>query len=552
MTNEIVSGSELTQVIAESCEKLEQSVGSTMGPKGRNVILSNDRDQPVTTKDGVTVAEFFNLEDPVENTIATILKQASQQTNERAGDGTTTSTVLANAIIQKAVRYLLKSETSPVHVTRGIERASELVVEYIEEQKIPIVDADEIENIATISANGDKSIGKMIARAINRVGIDGSVLVGESSTSNTHLEFEEGYRLSSGYASRQFVNNEAKQIVDYNDPLIFVTDYTINNITSHVKPIIAPVATEDRPVIVVAPKIEGQGLASFVHNAIQTKGNTKGMGLKCAAVNAPYFGTMQREVLKDLAAKVGANFYSEKQGDTLKNITIDDFGSCDQIQISMNQTSIVSGKGLKEEQEKRINEIEDMVDRLVENGETEKAERHKERSIRMSSGVAIIKVGAMTSTEFTSKRHRVEDALEAAESAIDDGVLPGGGSVLLRATERLEKLKNGPDADLGEDERIGVDILQKALESPVRRMAQNASISPDIAVQKIIEEERDDYAIDFTTGELVKMTEEGIIDPKKVVEVALESAVSAANSLLISNTMQVNTEFNKNGELEAD
>lgn len=516
MSKKYSSNQELQQKILNGINTLADNVASTLGPKGRNVIIHQKGKHPFITKDGVTVAQFVNLEDPFENVGAEIIKQASEQTNNDAGDGTTTATVLARAIYDRAQKYLLAG-SSPVEIKRGIDKAVEVIVRNIEELSKPISSKDDIEHVATISANGDRTIGNLVATAIDQAGKDGSVTIEEARSVDTSLEIVEGFRFDSGYAAGAFVNNERRGVVQYDDPLFLICDTKIETV-EEILPVLEVVAREGRPFVIVAEEIEGQALAALIMNAVRGT-------MQVAAAKAPRYGEERRNILKDLALATGAAFVSRESRLEMKDVKLEHLGTSKSVEISKNLTTIVDGAGDYEMIDERIQILKD---ELKETEDLKECERVQERITRLLSGVAIIKVGAATQVEMIEKKHRIEDALEAVRSAQLEGVVPGGGVALIRSTANLQVATDN------EIERMGVDIVLDAATEPLRQMATNAGESPDLIVSAVSEEEGA-RGYDYYTGEIVDMFETGVLDPAKVTRCALQNAASVAGTLITTN-----------------
>jgi len=516
MTKQYCSQTELHKKILEGVDILADNVASTLGPRGRNVILHQKGKNPITTKDGVTVARFVELDDPVQNTGAQIIKQAADQTNTEAGDGTTTSTVLARAILKQAQRYLMAG-ASPVELKRGIDKAVKVVVGRLEEQSVPISSEEDIAHIATISANGDESIGKLIATAVDSAGKDGAISVEEARSLETSLELIEGFIFDSGYVAGAFVTDERKQAVIYDDPLILVTDYKIETV-EEIYPILEIVARESKPFIVVAEEIEGQALAALVMNAVRGT-------MKVAAIKAPRYGEERRAILHDLSLSTGATFVSRLSGLKLRDVKLEHLGFADKIESYKGRTTIAGGKGDWEKIEERIEIYKSEIEQTNELYECEKIQQ---RITKLASGIAVIRVGAATEIEMIEKRHRIDDALEAVKSAQQEGIVPGGGTALIRATHNLKVDVNS------EDQALGVKIIQKAVEEPIRQMAYNAGGSADLILSSV-EQESFGYGWDFANNVLTNLMEDGIIDPVKVTRCALQNAASVAAALITSN-----------------
>ena len=516
MSKQYCNRTELHTKILEGIDILADNVASTLGPRGRNVILHQEGKSPITTKDGVTVAKFVELEDPIQNTGAQIIKQAAEQTNTEAGDGTTTSTVLARAILKQAQRYLI-SGASPIELKRGIDKAVKAIVEKLEEQSVPISSEEDLEHIATISANGDASIGKLIATAVGSAGKDGAISIEEARSMETSLELIEGFIFDSGYAAGAFVTDERKQVVAYEDPLILVTDYKIETVED-IFPILEIAAREAKPFIIVAEEIEGQALAALIMNAVRGT-------MKVAAIKASRYGEERRAILKDLALSTGATFVSRLSGLKLRDVKLEHLGFAEKIESFKNRTTIAGGKGDWEEIEKRIEAYKSEIEQTDDIHECEKIQ---ERITKLASGIAVIKVGAATEIEMIEKRHRIDDALEAVKSAQQEGIVPGGGTALIRVVDNLDVETDN------EDQRLGVEIVRKAVEEPLRQMAGNAGESADLVLSQIYDENYE-YGWDFANSALVHMIESGIIDPTKVTRCALQNAASVAGAIITSN-----------------
>ena len=510
-------GSPLNQEIVEGVNILADNVSATLGPRGRTVALFHkEQGVPVLTKDGVTIADFVELDGPFQNLGAQVIKQAAKQTVDNAGDGTTTSTVLARAILTEGQRYLTAG-ISPVELQRGINRAVEVIVDKLDDLSRPIETVEDIKHIATISANNDTKIGTLISTAVDKAGKDGSVIVEEARSMKTTLDLIEGFRFDSGYLSSQFINNERNGTVDYDNPLILVTDEKLENV-DQIMPTLTIAARDSRPLLIVASDIEGQALAALIANSVRGT-------MKVAAVRAPKYGEERRNILKDLCASIGAKFISREAGLSLKEIKLNDFGQAKSINITKGWTTVIGGKGDWEEIDTRITAVKNEIQQ-TEN--LQECERLQERITRLASGVAVIRVGAATEVEMIEKKHRIDDALEAVRSAQEEGIVPGGGVALLRAVTDLSiNLDN-------EEQTLGAKIVLKACEAPLRTMARNAGESEDIII-KMVRDAQGDEGYDFLNRCMVATYERGIIDPKKVTRCALQNAASAAGTLLTTS-----------------
>lgn len=518
MSKYFSSSHELREKLLEGVNILADNVGSTLGPKGRNVILKSKDKMPIVTKDGVTVAKFVDLEDPVMNAAAQLVKQASSKTNIEAGDGTTTSTVLTRAIYSASIPYLEECPEHAVDLKRGIDKATAVVVEELAEFASPIRSKKDVEHIATVSANNDQSIGNLVATAVDKVGKNGSITIEEARSVDTTLDLVEGFRFDSGYAATAFVTDERRGIVRYEDPLFLITDSRLDKV-EQILPSLELAARESRPFVIVAEEIEGQALAALIMNTIRGT-------MKVAAIKAPRYGEERRKIMDDLALAVGGKFFKKSMGDDLSKVSLVDFGSGKSIEISKGMTTIVGGQGNHKLISERIDSLK------VEIEETESlvdCERVQERLTRLASGVAVIRVGAHTEVEMIEKKHRIEDALEAVRSAQSEGVIPGGGIVLYRISQGLEVETDNDHQDMG------VQILKRALSGPVIKMAENAGMSQSEVLEKLQMSDDVEVGVNFVTGELTNFLECGVIDPVKVTRCALQNAASVAGTLITTN-----------------
>ncbi len=508
---------ELNAKVLRGVNLLADNVAATLGPKGRNVILHQKDKDPFITKDGVTVSAFVHADDVFENSAVQILKQATSQTNTMAGDGTTTATVLAREILVKAQKYITAG-AAPTELKRGIDAAVESLVANLKTSAIHIETLDDVENIATISANNDRTIGRLIATAVDKAGKDGSITIEESRTSETSLDIIEGFRMEAGYAAAAFVTDDRRGAVHHNSPLLLITDKKIDNV-DQILPALEIVSRDGRPLIIVAEDIEGQALAALVMNTVRGT-------MKIAAVKAPYYGARRRNVLADLALSTGAEYISQDSHVRLRDIKLQHFGQCRSVDITKTLTTVVGGKGDSEEIDKRIELLKvelQAIDDLRE------CDRIQERITKLASGVAVINVGAPTEVEMIEKKHRIEDALEAVKSAQQEGIVPGGGVALLRAASSLSKVKVE-----NEDQQYGVEVVMKAVSAPLRQMATNCGLSPDL-IEAQIREGPKNRGYNFRDFSLVNMYEAGIVDPVKVTRVALQNAASAAGTLITTS-----------------
>jgi len=511
------SGRQLNEKIMVGVNKLADAVGATLGPRGRNVILKGNNTKPIITKDGVTVAKFFDLEDPIENLGVQVIKQASESTNNAAGDGTTTSTVLSRAILEKAQMHL-STNVSPIELKRGIDTAISTIVNELRERSKPVSTQEEIEQIATISANGDKGIGKLIGSAVDQVGKDGAITIQEAKSNETSLELTEGFRFDSGLLANAFITDERRSAMRHEDCLILVTDKNITTI-DEILPVLEIAARDGRALILIAEDISGQALAAMIMNAM------KG-AMKVAGIKAPRYGEERRNILSDLSISTGATFISRESGIQFRSVKLEHFGTAQTVESGKAFTTIVGGNQDDEAVEKRI---EDLKSQIESEESLNICEKIQERITRLASAIAIIKVGGLTEVEMIEKKHRVEDALEAVSSAQQEGIIPGGSSALLRVARKINiETEN-------KEQQLGVEIIKQAIKEPFRKMVLNAGLSPDIYLEKVENHTNPDSGLNVTTGEIVNMYSYGIIDPFKVVRCALENAASAASTLLLTD-----------------
>ena len=497
------------------------AVKVTLGPRGRNVVLEKKFGSPTITKDGVTVAKEVELEDHLENIGAQLLKEVASKTNDVAGDGTTTATVLAQAIVREGLKNVAAG-ANPLALKRGIEKAVEAAVEKIKALAIPVEDRKAIEEVATISAN-DPEVGKLIADAMEKVGKEGIITVEESKSLETELKFVEGYQFDKGYISPYFVTNPETMEAVLEDAFILIVEKKVSNVRE-LLPILEQVAQTGKPLLIIAEDVEGEALATLVVNKLRGT-------LSVAAVKAPGFGDRRKEMLKDIAAVTGGTVISEELGFKLENATLSMLGRAERVRITKDETTIVGGKGKKEDIEARLNGIK----KELETTDSEYArEKLQERLAKLAGGVAVIRVGAATETELKEKKHRFEDALNATRAAVEEGIVPGGGVTLLRAISAVEELIK----KLEGDEATGAKIVRRALEEPARQIAENAGYEGSVIVQQILAETKNPrYGFNAATGEFVDMVEAGIVDPAKVTRSALQNAASIGALILTTEAV---------------
>jgi chaperonin GroEL len=514
----ILFGDDIRQKLISGANKLADAVASTLGPRGQNVILYKRGSDPVITKDGVTVARIVELDDDYEQAAVEVLRQAALETEKTSGDGTTTSTVLARAILTTAQKHIAAGASS-TDVKRGIDMAVNALVKEISSMAQPVSSEEEIQHVATVSANGDSTIGSLIAEAVASAGKDGAITIEESRSLDTSLEIVEGYSFQGGYVSPQFITDERRGTVNYKDALILVTDATLDNV-EELLPILEIVARDGRPFVVVAEEIEGQLLAALIVNRMRNN-------MKIVAVKAAQYGEQRRSTLEDLAVITGGKFISKDSGVRLHDVKLEHLGSAKKVEISKYNTTIAGGKtdytDLDERVERLRNQIEE-TDNLAE------AERIQERVTRLSSAIAIIKVGGATEIEVTEKKHRVEDALEAVRSAQEEGVVPGGGTALLKAARAIEI------EPANQDQLRGAEALLEACFAPITQILSNAEISSDIVINSLSFDDHDkNVGFNVRTEKFEDLIETGVIDPAKTVKCALQNAASAAGTLLTTN-----------------
>ena len=511
------NSNELRSKFEHGIKTVSEMVASTLGPKGRTVVLHQKDKTPFATKDGVTVAKFIDLEDPFENTGAQIVKQAAEKTNQETGDGTTTTTVLTYAMYKEAQKYLT-SGAPPIELKKGMEAAVEYLVKKILNTAQPVKTLEDLENIATIAANGDETIGKLVAKAIDLAGKDGSVTIEDARSIETSLDLIEGFRFDSGYLATAFINDEQRGRVKYENPIVMVTDEKIESV-EEMLPALEIASREGRPFVIVAENIEGQALAALIMNAV--RGTMRVVGIK-----APRYGEERRNILKDLAISIGATLISREMGVTLKEVKFTHFGEVKKIEVSKSLTTLMGGSGDQEAIEKEIDKLKAIMQDTESITECEKIQ---ERITRLASGVSVIRVGGATEIEMIEKRHRIEDSLEAVKAAQLEGILPGGSSFLTKQAKSLSSIKSK-----NEWHKLGVKIVQQAIKEPLKQMAKNAGESPDIILKRV-ENSKSNFGYDFKEGKIVNFYKSGIVDPARVTRCALQNAVSVASTLISSN-----------------
>ena len=513
MAKEIKYDVEARGGLKRGVDKLANAVKVTLGPKGRNVVIEKKFGAPTVTKDGVTVAKEIELENKMEDVGAQMVKEVASKTSDVAGDGTTTATVLAQAIVTEGLKNVTAG-ANPMSIKRGIDAAAAAVVDSLKSQSKDLPDSTQIANVATISSNDDREIGDKIAEAMEKVGKDGVITVEDSKTAETYLETVEGMQFDRGYLSPYFVTNSESMDAELEDPYILIHDKKISNMKD-LLPLLEKVVQTGKPVVIIAEDIEGEALATLVVNKLRGT-------FKVLAVKAPGFGDRRKAMLEDIAVLTGATVISEDAGYKLDNAAIEYLGTAKRVISDKDNTTIVDGSGSSDAIKARINELKVQIDKTSSDYDREKLQ---ERLAKLSGGVAVINVGAATEVEMKEKKARVEDALHATRAAVEEGIIPGGGVALLRAIPALSKVK------VDEDQQVGVDIVVRALEAPVRQICENAGVESSIVVQNI-KDKKGDHGYDARNGEYVKMFEAGIIDPTKVARVAVQMAASIAGMIL--------------------
>jgi chaperonin GroEL len=502
-------------------DALAEAVKITLGPKGRNVVIDKKFGSPTITKDGVTVAKEIELSDPVENMGAQMVKEVATKTSDLAGDGTTTATVLAQAIYREGLKNVTAG-ANPMELKRGIEKAVEAVVEQLKTLSVPSAGKKEIAQVGAISANNDKEIGNLIAEAMEKVGKDGVITVEEAKGLETTLETVDGTQFDRGYLSPYFVTDPEKMETVLEDAYLLIHDKKISAM-KELLPILEKVAQGGRPLLIVAEDVDGEALATLVVNKLRGT-------LKVAAVKAPGFGDRRKEMLRDIAVLTGGQVISEEVGFKLENVALTDLGRAKRIVVDKDNTTIVDGKGKPDDIAGRINEIKVAIEKSTSDYDREKLQ---ERLAKLSGGVAIINVGAATETELKEKKARVEDALHATRAAVEEGIVPGGGVALMRAQSALDRIRGT------EDEKTGVEIVRRALEEPIRLIAQNAGAEGSIVVAKVRESKDRNYGYNAQTDTYEDLVKAGVIDPTKVTRTALQNAASIAGLLLTTECVVV-------------
>ena len=499
---------------------LANAVKVTLGPKGRNVVLDKSFGAPRITKDGVTVAKDIELEDKFENMGAQLVREVASKTNDRAGDGTTTATVLAQAIVREGAKSVAAG-MNPMDLKRGVDIAVAAVVKDIEKRAKPVASSAEVAQVGTISANGDQTIGKMIAQAMQKVGNEGVITVEEAKSLDTEVEIVEGMQFDRGYLSPYFVTNADKMIAELEDAYILLHEKKLSGLQAML-PLLEAVVQSGRPLVIIAEDVEGEALATLVVNRLRG-------GLKVAAVKAPGFGDRRKAMLEDIAILTGGQLISDDLGMKLELVTLNMLGRAKKVIMEKEKTTIVKGAGKAKDIEARVAQIKAQIEETTSDYDKEKLQ---ERLAKLAGGVAVIRVGGATEIEVKEKKDRVEDALNATRAAVEEGVVPGGGTALLRAKKAIGRLHNE-----NSDVQAGINIVMKALEAPARQIAENSGVEGSIVIGKILENKSETFGFDAQNEEYVDLIEKGIIDPAKVVRAALQDAASVAGLLITTEAM---------------
>jgi chaperonin GroEL len=516
---QIVYSESSRQAILRGVNQLADAVKVTLGPKGRNVVLEKKFGGPTITKDGVTVAKEIELKDPLENMGAQMVREVASKTSDVAGDGTTTATILAQSIFREGVKSVAAG-ANPMALKRGIERAVEVVTEEVKKLSVKVTSDEKIAQVGTISANGDATIGNTIAEAMKKVGKDGVITVEESKTMSTELDTVEGMQFDRGYLSPYFITDPDRMEVVLEDPYILIHEKKISNMKD-LLPLLEQIARSGKPLLIIAEEVEGEALATLVVNKLRGT-------LNACAVKAPGFGDRRKAMLEDIAILTGGKAIMEETGIKLEGVRLDDLGRAKRVTVDKDNTTIVDGAGSQKAIEGRIKQLRAQIDETTSDYDREKLQ---ERLAKLAGGVAVIKVGAATETEMKEKKARVEDALHATRAAVEEGIVPGGGVALLRAAKALENLK------VDGDERIGVDIVKRACEEPLRQISGNAGFEGAIVAEKIRNDKNPNFGFNAQTGAYEDLVAAGVIDPTKVTRTALQNAASIAALMLTTEAL---------------
>jgi len=499
---------------------LANAVGVTLGPKGRNVVLDKSFGAPRITKDGVTVAKEIELADKFENMGAQMIREVASKTSDTAGDGTTTATVLAQAIVREGVKAVAAG-LNPMDLKRGIDKAVEAVVEDIKKRSKKVSTNDEIAQVGTISANGDKEVGEMLAKAMQKVGNEGVITVEEAKSLETELDVVEGMQFDRGYISPYFVTNADKMVAELEDPYILIFEKKLSGLQPML-PLLEAVVQSGKPLLIIAEEVEGEALATLVVNKLRG-------GLKVAAVKAPGFGDRRKAMLEDIAILTAGQMISEDLGIKLENVTLDMLGKAKKVRIEKENTTIIDGAGKKADIQGRVGQIKAQIEETTSDYDREKLQ---ERLAKLAGGVAVIRVGGATEVEVKERKDRVDDAMHATRAAVEEGIVAGGGAALLFAGKSLAKVRAHND-----DEKVGIDIVRRAIRMPARLIAENAGMDGAVVVGKLVDKDDANWGFNAQSGEYVDMVKAGIVDPTKVVRLALQDAASVAGLLITTEAM---------------
>ncbi len=524
MAKQVIHGEESRAAILRGVNQLADAVRITLGPKGRNVVIDKKFGSPTITKDGVTVAKEIELKDSLENMGAQMVREVASKTSDVAGDGTTTATVLAQAIFREGVKTVAAG-ANPMALKRGIDKAVERATEEIKRLSKP-VKGDAIAQVGTVSANGDQTIGRIIAEAMSKVGKDGVITVEESKTMETALEVVEGMQFDRGYLSPYFVTDPERMEAVLDNPLILIHEKKISSMKD-LLPLLEQVAKMGKPMLIIAEDVEGEALATLVVNKLRGT-------LNIAAVKAPGFGDRRKAMLEDIAILTGGRVISEDLGIKLENVKLEDLGRAKKVTIDKDNTTIVEGAGKQADIEGRVKTLRAQIEETTSDYDREKLQ---ERLAKLVGGVAVIKVGAATETELKEKKARVEDAMHATRAAVEEGIVPGGGVTLVRAAKALEKFQVNKEGEGDQDEQIGVNIIKRALEEPLRQIVQNAGREGAVVVERVRSEKSENVGFNAQTEEFEDLVKAGVIDPAKVTRTALQNAASIAGLMLTTEAM---------------
>ena len=520
VAKDIEFGTDARAKMLKGVETLAKTVKVTLGPKGRNVILDKSYGAPKITKDGVSVAKEVELSDKFENMGAQLVKEVAQKTADKAGDGTTTATVLAEAIIKEGCKAVAAG-MNPMDLKRGIDMAVEAVVADIKSRSVAIKTSEEIAQVGTISANGDRSIGEYLARAMEKVGNEGVITVEDAKGLETELDVVEGMQFDRGYLSPYFITNAEKMVCEYENPFVLLYDQKVSNLQPLI-PVLESIVQSGRALVIIAEDIEGEALATLVVNRIRG-------GLKVCAVKAPGFGDRRKAMLEDIAILTGGQVISEELGMKLENVTLDMLGSAKRVEITKDETTIIDGDGEKDLIEARAAQIRKQIEETSSDYDREKLQ---ERLAKLSGGVAVLRVGGASEVEVKEKKDRIDDALNATRAAVKEGVVAGGGVALLYSAKVLDSLK--PE---NQDQKVGIDIIRKATQAPIRQIAENAGVDGAVVAGKLLESTDTNFGYNAQSGEYTDMVKAGIIDPTKVVRTALQDAASVGGLLITTEAM---------------